>query len=112
MKDEDLPKYYAGAAIMLYLSFFEGFGLPVLEAMSCATPVICSNTSCFPEIVEELDVMVAPTDVKATEDKIEHLLRSSDYYAEISKNCYEKSQKYSWSESAKRYHMVFERLLK
>ena len=65
LKDEDLPKYYAGAAIMLYLSFFEGFGLPVLEAMSCVTPVICANTSCFPEIVEELDVMVDPLDVKA-----------------------------------------------
>ena len=55
---------------MLYLSLFEGFGLPVLEAMSCATPVICSNTSCFQEIVEELDVKVPPTDVNAVEEKI------------------------------------------
>lgn len=112
LKDEDLPKYYAGAAIMIYLSFFEGFGLPVLEAMSCATPVICSNTSCFPEIVEELDVMVDPMDVKATEDKIIQILSTKDYYNEISQKCYEKSQKYSWEESAKKYHEAFERLLK
>lgn len=112
LKDKDLPKYYAGAAIMLYLSFFEGFGLPVLEAMSCATPVICSNTSCFPEIVEELDVMVDPMDVKATEDKIQAILRSEEYYNDMSNKCYEKSQKYSWEESAKEYHKVFAKLIK
>lgn len=112
LKDEDLPKYYAGAAIMLYLSFFEGFGLPVLEAMSCVTPVICANTSCFPEIVEELDVMVDPLDVKATEKKILKILGSQEYYDEISRKCYEKSQKYSWEESAKEYHKAFERFVK
>ena len=84
LKDEDLPKYYAGASIMLYLSFFEGFGLPVLEAMSCGTPVICSNTSCFPEIVEELDVMVDPKDVKGVEDKIERIILDGQYSLNLS----------------------------
>ena len=112
LKDGDLPKYYAGAAIMLYLSLFEGFGLPVLEAMSCGTPVICSNTSCFPEIVEELDVMVAPTDVKATEDKIMQILSSQEYYDDIARKCYEKSQKYSWQETAKVYHEAFVKVLR
>ncbi len=111
LRDEDLPKYYGGASIMLYLSLFEGFGLPVLEAMSCATPVICSNTSCFPEIVEELDVMVNPRDVKATENKILRILNSSEYYNELSRRCYEKSQKFSWKDSAREYHKAFERLL-
>lgn len=112
LKDDDLPKYYAGASIMLYLSLFEGFGLPVLEAMSCGTPVICSNTSCFPEIVEELDVMVDPMDVKATEAKIQQILSTSEYYDEISQKCYGKSLKYSWEESAKVYHKAFCQLLK
>lgn len=111
LKDEDLPKYYAGASIMLYLSFFEGFGLPVLEAMSCGTPVVCSNTSCFPEIVEELDVMVDPNDVKATEEKILAILRDQESYNTMSNKCYEKSQNYSWSESAKHYHQAFVKIL-
>lgn len=111
LKDEDLPKYYAGAAIMLYLSFFEGFGLPVLEAMSCATPVVCSNTSCFPEIVEELDVMVDPEDVKTTEEKILKILKDHKYYEELAEKCYKKSQNYSWAKSAKAYHKAFEKLL-
>ena len=112
LNDDDLPKYYAVATIMLYLSLFEGFGLPVLEAMSCATPVICSNTSCFPEIVEELDVKVPPTDVNAVEEKILKILSNTIYYEILSQRCYEKSLKYSWTESARVYHNVFEQILK
>ena len=112
LNDDDLPKYYAGATIMLYLSLFEGFGLPVLEAMSCATPVICSNTSCFPEIVEELDVKVPPTDVNAVEEKILKILSNTIYYEILSQRCYEKSLKYSWTESARVYLNVFEQILK
>ena len=112
LNDDDLPKYYAGATIMLYLSLFEGFGLPVLEAMSCAAPVICSNTSCFPEIVEELDVKVPPTDVNAVEEKILKILSNTIYYEILSQRCYEKSLKYSWTESARVYHNVFEQILK
>lgn len=112
LKDEDLPKFYAGAAIMLYLSFFEGFGLPVLEAMSCATPVICPNTSCFPEIVEELDVTVSPTDVEAIEEKILKILKNNIYSKDLSNKCYEKSLKYSWHETAKVYYEVFKKMVK
>ncbi len=112
LQDNDLPKFYAGASVMLYLSLFEGFGLPVLEAMSCRTPVICSNTSCFPEIVEELDVTVTPTDVKMTEYKIKEILSSYDYYEELANKCYEKAQRYSWRDSAIDYHKAFEKVLK
>ena len=111
LNDEDLPLYYAGASIMLYLSFFEGFGLPVLEAMSCGTPVICSNTSCFPEIVENLDVMVAPTDVKAVENKILRITENKDYATKLSEDCYKKSEKYNWATSARVYHEAFVRVL-
>lgn len=112
LKDDDLPKLYNGSAIMLYLSFFEGFGLPVLEAMSCGTPVVCSNTSCFPEIVEELDVMVSPTDVADVENKIMKLMSDPEYMAEMSKKCYEKSMKYTWKNSAISYHDAFQKMLK
>lgn len=111
LTDEDLPKFYAGAAIMLYLSFFEGFGLPVLEAMSCATPVICPNTSCFPEIVEDLDVKVPPTNVKAVEKRILQILNDENYRKELSLKCYEKSLKYSWEESAKAYYYAFKHMI-
>lgn len=111
LNDEDLPLYYAGASIMLYLSFFEGFGLPVLEAMSCGTPVICSNTSCFPEIVEELDVMVSPTEVKEVEAKILQIVNNEKFAQNLADTCYMKSLRYSWADSAKIYHDVFSKLI-
>ena len=109
LPDEDLPKLYSGSQIMIYLSLYEGFGLPVLEAMSCATPVICSNTSCFPEIVGDLDVMVAPTDVIGIEKKILKILNDKKYNDELTEKCYEKSLKYSWYETAKLYYDVFKK---
>ena len=109
LRDGDLPKFYAGASIMLYLSLFEGFGLPVLEAMSCGTPIVCPNTSCFPEIVEELDVTVPPTDVSAVEQKILTILNDEEYYDDLSAKCYDKSLKYSWEDSAKVYQQTFEK---
>lgn len=109
LRDGDLPKFYAGASIMLYLSLFEGFGLPVLEAMSCGTPIVCPNTSCFPEIVEELDVTVPPTDVSAVEQKILTILNNKEYYDDLSAKCYDKSLKYSWEDSAKVYQQTFEK---
>ena len=109
LRDGDLPKFYAGASIMLYLSLFEGFGLPVLEAMSCGTPIVCPNTSCFPEIVEELDVTVPPTDVSAVEQKILTILNDKEYYDDLSAKCYDKSLKYSWEDSAKVYQQTFEK---
>ena len=107
VQDEYLPKLYSGALIMLYLSFFEGFGLPVLESMSCGTPVICSNTSCFPEIIGDLDVAVIPTDVKAVEKKIEAIVSDEKYAAILSGQCFQKSLKYSWENVAPIYHSVF-----
>lgn len=112
LKDEDLPKLYAGASIMLYLSFFEGFGLPVLEAMSCGTPVICPNTSCFPEIAGEMDVCVSPKDVGAVEEKIVAMTENPDLYAKFSEDCYRRSQEFSWEKSAVLYHQALESLIK
>lgn len=60
VSDEDRPLLYAGAVIFIYPSFFEGFGFPPLEAMSCGTPVITSNNSSLPEVVGDAAVMVDP----------------------------------------------------
>lgn len=112
LPDDDLPKLYAGSQIMLYLSLYEGFGLPVLEAMACATPVICSNTSCFPEIVGELDVCVSPTNVKEVENKILGIISDDSYRRIMSEKCYQKALNFSWKESARSYHRFFEEMYK
>jgi len=107
LKDEYLPRLYAGATIMLYLSLFEGFGLPVLEAMSCGTPVICSDTSCFPEIVGKMNVCVSPTDVEAVERKIVAMIENPELYCQLSEKCYSRSLEFSWDKSAVLYHDAF-----
>lgn len=61
----DLPPLYSGAACVVLPSLYEGFGFPVLEAMACAAPVVCSNVSSLPEVTGDAALLVPPTDVDA-----------------------------------------------
>ncbi len=72
--EADLPALYAGAALFVFPSLYEGFGLPVLEAMACGTPVVCSNTSSLPEIMGEAALTFDPLNVKEMAAKIEEAL--------------------------------------
>lgn len=112
LPDDDLPLFYSGAKIMIYLSLYEGFGLPVLEAMSCGTAVICPNTSCFPEVVAGLDVSVTPTDVNAVENKILKISENSLFREKLSEECYLRADQYSWKISAQLYYDVFKKYSK
>lgn len=62
--DIDLPKLYAAADLFVYISRYEGFGLPVLEAMACGTPVLASNVASLPEVLGDAGIMVPPDDVE------------------------------------------------
>ena len=107
LQDEDLPLIYSGAKAMIYLSLYEGFGLPVLEAMSCGVPVVCSNTSCFPEVIGTIDVGVPPTSIPAIKEKLYKLISDNNYNKLISKLCYERADNFSWKESAEIYYKIF-----
>lgn len=107
LPEEDLPFVYAGAKVMIYLSFYEGFGLPVLEAMSCNTPVVCSNTSCFPEIIDNIPVGVNPNDVNTIEKKLLKLVSDNVFNRNIANLCYKQAEKFSWEKSAKVYYEIF-----
>jgi glycosyltransferase involved in cell wall biosynthesis len=109
ISDDDLPLLYSGAKVMIYLSLYEGFGLPVLEAMSCGTAVLSSNTSCFPEVIGDIDVGVAPTDIDAMEKKLYQLIADDNYNKKIAEQCYERSKLFSWKESAKKYYEIFKK---
>lgn len=97
---EDLPALYNGARIFVYVPFYEGFGLPVLEAMQCGAPVITSNISSLPEIVGKGGIMVDPQDVRDLAEKIS-LLLSDDYLRQknIQYNLI-RCQQFSWEKCA------------
>lgn len=76
IRDEDLPYLYSGAELFIYPSLYEGFGLPVLEAMACSTPVICSNTTSLPEVVGDSGMLIDTGDAKNITSAILTLLKN------------------------------------
>jgi len=68
--DEDLPALYSGSSLLVFPSLYEGFGLPLVEAMACAVPVVASNTSSIPEVVGDAGLLVPPTEPEAFAEAI------------------------------------------
>lgn len=102
--DEDLPALYSGATVFVYPSFYEGFGMPPLEAMACGAPVITSNNSSLPEVVGEAGIMIDAKDTEALAKSIEKVISSKKLQNEMIKKGIKQAKKFSWEESAKKLH--------
>ncbi|MDR1478731.1 MAG: glycosyltransferase family 4 protein [Planctomycetaceae bacterium] len=94
--DADLPLLYAGAACFCYMSFYEGFGLPPLEAMQSGTPVITSNTSSLPEVVGDAGIMLYPNDVDGLVEAFYRVLTDENLRNEMIQKGLEQAKKFSW----------------
>ncbi len=110
--DEDLPPLYSGAQVFVYPSFAEGFGLPVLEAMSCATPVVCSNTTSLPEVAGDAALLVDPADTGALTDAVGRLLRQPELAALLRRRGRERARSFSWRRAARETLAVYESVLR
>ena len=97
--DEDLAPLYSDALAFLYLSLYEGFGLPPLEAMQCGTPVITSNTSSLPEVVGEAGIMLSPNDVDGLCNAIFELYMKPDIREALSLKSLKQSEKFTWEKT-------------
>jgi glycosyltransferase involved in cell wall biosynthesis len=93
---EDLPALYAGAEIFVYPSFYEGFGIPPLEAMAVGIPVITSNTSSLPEVVGEAALQVGPADMDALRNTMLELLRDQGLRQRLSGAGRTQAARFSW----------------
>ena len=95
--DEDLAAVYSGALMFVYPSFYEGFGLPPLEAMQCGVPVITSNSSSLPEVVGDAGIMVDPTDADALCRALSELYFSDEKRRELGRKSLERAREFSWT---------------
>ncbi|MCX5984689.1 MAG: FkbM family methyltransferase [Nostocales cyanobacterium LacPavin_0920_SED1_MAG_38_18] len=94
--DEDLAPLYSGALAFAYLSIYEGFGLPPLEALQCGTPVITSNTSSLPEVVGDAGIMLDPHDETGLCNAIFKLYSEPEYRENLAQKSLKQAQKFSW----------------
>lgn len=94
--DEHLAALYSGAMAFVFPSFYEGFGLPPLEAMQCGVPVITSNTSSLPEVVGDAGFMFNPNDTDGFCDAVFQLYRSASLRDSMSLKSLAQARKFSW----------------
>ncbi|MCK5115978.1 MAG: glycosyltransferase family 4 protein [Candidatus Aegiribacteria sp.] len=112
VKDEHLPVLLSLAEFLVYPSTLEGFGLPILEAMACGTPVLTSNVSSMPEIAGDAAFLVDPLSVDSISNGINILSSNSELRSELSKKGLERAHSFSWRKTALKTLEVYEKALK
>jgi glycosyltransferase involved in cell wall biosynthesis len=105
--EDHLPALYSGALFFVYPSYFEGFGLPPLEAMKCGAPVIVGNKTSLPEIVGDAGVLVDPFDVNEIACAMERLMRDSSFRSHLRAKGLERAKLFDWKETARRTLAVY-----
>lgn len=103
-----LLQIYNAADILIAPSLYEGFGLTVLEAMACGTPVITSNVSSLPEVAGDAAILVDPADVKAMSEAVTQLCNDSALYTGLSKKGLARVHSFSWRNTAERVAEIYE----
>lgn len=107
----DYPRLLAGADVFVYPSLHEGFGLPVLEAMSCGVPVITCNTSCFPEVVGDAGLMVEPGNVSPMGEAILRVISDSTLSRQMVNKGLQRAAQFTWERTARQTLQVFGKLI-
>ena len=105
--DEDLPAVYSGAECFVFPSLYEGFGLPVLEAMACGAPVICSNTSSLPEIAGDAALLFDPGNPAEVRDAIVRVRSESSLRGELIGLGLRQAARFTWRDAAERTLEVY-----
>jgi glycosyltransferase involved in cell wall biosynthesis len=105
--DVDLPAVYSGAGLVTVPSLYEGFGLPVLEAMACGAPVVCSNSSSLPEVGGDAARYFEPTDVVAMADAIQTVWRDQTLRGQMRQDGLARAARFSWARAAEETLAVY-----
>jgi len=111
VRKEDLPALYAGAMVFLFPSLYEGYGMPILEAMTCGTPVLTSNVTSLPEVAGDAAIQVNPLDVEAIAQGILRLVGDSELREEYIRKGLERVKAFTWERTARETLAVYEKVL-
>jgi glycosyltransferase involved in cell wall biosynthesis len=112
VSNDELVKIYNESMLFVFPSFYEGFGLPVLEAMACGTPVVCSDVTSLPEVGGDAVVYCNPNSIKDIKNKIETVLNDEKLQHEMIEKGLQRAKKFSWEKAAQEHLRVFEEVLK
>lgn len=107
VSDEDLALLYNAGMGLIYPSLYEGFGLPILEAMQCGTPVICSNTSSMPEVAGDAALLIDPLDTAGMADAIARLAQSATLRESLKRAGLKRAALFNWAETARKTVEVY-----
>lgn len=94
--DADLPTFYSAARCLVYPSLFERFGLPLLEAMACGTPVVASNRTALPELVADAGLLIDPGSVDGLAEAMARVLADAALARDLGTRGLARSRRYSW----------------
>lgn len=111
VSDADLVELYRGADCLLFPSFYEGFGFPILEAMACGTPVLCARSTSLPELAGDAAALADPGDVDAFESALADLLASSSRRRALGAAGLARAKEFSWGRCAELTVAAYRRAL-
>ena len=110
---DDLTALYSGCRVFIYVSLYEGFGLPILEAMACGAPVITSNNSSMAEIAKDAAILVDPRSESQIKRAIEMVLNLNlDSYQKMVNASLNRARQYTWIKTAKETLKVYEEVVR
>jgi glycosyltransferase involved in cell wall biosynthesis len=108
---DDLIALYQRATALLYISLYEGFGIPILEAFTSGCPVIASNTTSIPEVAGNAALYVDPTNILAIEDAIARMCNDFLLHSDLKKKGYKRASQFGWDKVAQETLAVYYSLL-
>jgi glycosyltransferase involved in cell wall biosynthesis len=104
--EEKFPSLYRGAEALIFLSLYEGFGLPVAEAMACGTPVVTANTTAMPEVAGDAALLVDPTSVEQIAEAMEQIVSDTSLRRQLREKGLARAAQLSWATTAARVDQV------